>query len=80
MLQLGKHKEALEFAICAQSLAPSGTEAAEKVENLKRHITAGQWLYYCYSIQVLLSEIYSYCSTKQMEKAQFYYYSLIKEL
>nr|GLL48120.1 WD and tetratricopeptide repeats protein 1-like isoform X1 [Ipomoea trifida] len=42
LLQLGKHKEALEFAICAQSLAPSGTEAAEKVENLKKHITAAE--------------------------------------
>lgn len=41
-LQLGKHKEALEFAIGAQSLAPSDSEVALKVESIKEHIAAGK--------------------------------------
>ncbi|VFQ79017.1 unnamed protein product [Cuscuta campestris] len=40
LLQLGKHKEAMEFAMGAQSMAPDGTEAAEKVDSLKRLINA----------------------------------------
>ncbi|KAK4359123.1 hypothetical protein RND71_021352 [Anisodus tanguticus] len=38
--QLGKHNEALEFAIGAQSLAPSDSEVALKVESIKDHIAA----------------------------------------
>ncbi|XP_060199010.1 protein ALTERED SEED GERMINATION 2 isoform X3 [Lycium barbarum] len=40
--QLGKHKEALEFAIGAQSLAPSDSEVALKVESIKEHIAAAE--------------------------------------
>ncbi|KAK4352344.1 hypothetical protein RND71_027862 [Anisodus tanguticus] len=40
--QLGKHKEALEFAIGAQSLAPSDSEVALKVESIKDHIAAAE--------------------------------------
>ena len=40
-LQLGKHKEALDFAVAAQYLSPSDTMAAEKVENIKKHLAAG---------------------------------------
>ncbi|KAF3665899.1 WD and tetratricopeptide repeat protein, putative isoform 4 [Capsicum annuum] len=40
--QLGKHKEALEFAIGAQSLAPSDSEVALKVESIKEHISAAE--------------------------------------
>ncbi|GMI90994.1 ALTERED SEED GERMINATION 2 [Hibiscus trionum] len=36
--QLGKHKEALDFAIAAQCLSPCDTMAAEKVENIKKHL------------------------------------------
>ncbi|XAR62100.1 hypothetical protein NMG60_11016717 [Bertholletia excelsa] len=38
LLQLGKHKEALEFAIAAQSKAPSDSEVTEMVENIKKHL------------------------------------------
>ncbi|KVH98676.1 Tetratricopeptide-like helical [Cynara cardunculus var. scolymus] len=38
LLQLGKHKEALEFAIAAQFSAPSNPEAAEMVENIRKCI------------------------------------------
>lgn len=41
LLQLGKHKEALEFAIAAQFLSPSNSELEEKVEDLKKQIAAG---------------------------------------
>lgn len=40
--QVGKHKEALEFAIGAQSLAPSDSEVALKVESIKEHIAAAE--------------------------------------
>ncbi|KAE8659254.1 WD and tetratricopeptide repeat protein, putative isoform 4 [Hibiscus syriacus] len=36
--QLGKHKEALEFAVPAQCLSPYDTMAAEKVENIIKHL------------------------------------------
>ncbi|XP_022768413.1 WD and tetratricopeptide repeats protein 1-like isoform X2 [Durio zibethinus] len=36
--QLGKRKEALDFAVAAQCLSPSDTMAAEKVENIKKHL------------------------------------------
>ncbi|CAH9129903.1 unnamed protein product [Cuscuta epithymum] len=42
LLQLGKHRDAMEFATCAQALVPFGTEAAEKVENLIKHINAAE--------------------------------------
>ncbi|CAK9148998.1 unnamed protein product [Ilex paraguariensis] len=40
--QLGKHKEALDFAIAAHSLAPSDSEVAEKVENIRKHLAAAE--------------------------------------
>ncbi|TMW89482.1 hypothetical protein EJD97_017119 [Solanum chilense] len=40
--QLGKHKEALEFAIGAQSLATSNSEVALKVESIKEQIAAAE--------------------------------------
>ncbi|OMO57676.1 hypothetical protein COLO4_35194 [Corchorus olitorius] len=42
--QLGKHKEALDFAIAAHTLSPSDTMslAAEKVESIKKHIAAAE--------------------------------------
>ncbi|XP_059631266.1 protein ALTERED SEED GERMINATION 2 isoform X2 [Cornus florida] len=36
--QLGKHKEALDFAIAALTFAPSDSEVAERVENLRKHL------------------------------------------
>lgn len=36
--QLGKHKEAMDFAIAAQFSSPSNPEAAEMVKNLKKHM------------------------------------------
>ncbi|KAL0432668.1 UNVERIFIED_CONTAM: hypothetical protein Slati_2601100, partial [Sesamum latifolium] len=38
---LEKHKEALDFAIAAQSLAPSDPEITERVENIKKDLAAG---------------------------------------
>ncbi|CAN1185442.1 Protein ALTERED SEED GERMINATION 2 [Linum perenne] len=38
--QLGKHKQALDFAVAAQSLAPSNNEVAEWVESMKKNIAA----------------------------------------
>ncbi|CAI0467739.1 unnamed protein product [Linum tenue] len=38
--QLGKHKEALDFAVAAQSMAPSNNEVAEWVETMKKNIAA----------------------------------------
>ncbi|KAE8651395.1 WD repeat protein iqw1 isoform X2 [Cucumis sativus] len=38
--QLGRHKEALDFAFAAQCLAPSNSEVAEKVESIKRDLAA----------------------------------------
>ncbi|KAL4283531.1 hypothetical protein GQ457_16G017000 [Hibiscus cannabinus] len=40
--QLGKHKEALNFAVAAQCLSPSDTLATEKVENLKKHLAVAE--------------------------------------
>ncbi|GKV09451.1 hypothetical protein SLEP1_g20950 [Rubroshorea leprosula] len=40
--QLNKHKEALEFAMAAQCLAPSNTVVAEKVESIKNKISAAE--------------------------------------
>jgi len=40
-LQLGKHKEALDFAVASHSLAPSKSEVAERVENVKKDIVLG---------------------------------------
>ncbi|KAA3454219.1 WD repeat protein iqw1-like [Gossypium australe] len=40
--QLGKHKEALDFAVAAQCLSPYDTMAAEKVENIKKHLAAAE--------------------------------------
>ncbi|XP_015071375.1 WD and tetratricopeptide repeats protein 1 isoform X2 [Solanum pennellii] len=42
LLKLGKHKEALEFAIGAQSLATSNSEVALKVESIKEQIAAAE--------------------------------------
>ncbi|KAL4333295.1 hypothetical protein GQ457_07G024010 [Hibiscus cannabinus] len=39
-LMLGKHKEALDFAVAAQCLSPYDTMAAEKVENRKKKKTS----------------------------------------
>lgn len=46
ILQLGKHREALDFAYAAQCLAPSSSEVAERVENIKKDLAAGLWLLY----------------------------------
>ncbi|XP_023524082.1 WD and tetratricopeptide repeats protein 1-like isoform X2 [Cucurbita pepo subsp. pepo] len=40
--QLGRHKEALDFAFAAQYLAPSNPEVAEKVESVKRDLAAAE--------------------------------------
>ncbi|XVF36615.1 hypothetical protein REPUB_Repub19eG0072400 [Reevesia pubescens] len=40
--QLGKHKEALDFAVAAQCLSPSDTMASEKVESIKKHLAAAE--------------------------------------
>ncbi|PIN00669.1 WD40 repeat protein [Handroanthus impetiginosus] len=39
---LEKHKEALDFAIAAQSLASSDSEIMERVENIKKNIAAAE--------------------------------------
>ncbi|KAL0366368.1 UNVERIFIED_CONTAM: WD and tetratricopeptide repeats protein 1 [Sesamum radiatum] len=41
-LELEKHKEALDFAIAAQSLAPSDPEITERVENIKKDLAAAE--------------------------------------
>lgn len=41
LLQLGRHKEALDFAVASHSLAPSKSEVAERVENVKKDIALG---------------------------------------
>jgi WD and tetratricopeptide repeat-containing protein 1 len=38
---LGKHKEALDFAVASHSLAPSKSEVAERVEKVKKDIVLG---------------------------------------
>ncbi|GAV66810.1 WD40 domain-containing protein [Cephalotus follicularis] len=40
--QLGKHKEALDFAVAAQCVAPSNYAVAEKVEIIKKNIAAAE--------------------------------------
>ncbi|XP_027353621.1 WD and tetratricopeptide repeats protein 1 isoform X2 [Abrus precatorius] len=40
--QLGRHEEALEFAIASHSLAPSKSEVAERVENVKNDIALAE--------------------------------------
>ncbi|XP_073053050.1 protein ALTERED SEED GERMINATION 2 isoform X2 [Primulina eburnea] len=40
LTMLNKHKQALDFAIAAQALAPSDFEVMEKVENIKKSIAA----------------------------------------
>ncbi|XP_054797939.1 protein ALTERED SEED GERMINATION 2 isoform X2 [Prosopis cineraria] len=40
--QLGRHKEALDFAVAAHLLAPSAPEVAERVENVKKDITSAE--------------------------------------
>ncbi|XP_017645924.1 protein ALTERED SEED GERMINATION 2-like [Gossypium arboreum] len=40
--QLGKHKEALNFAVAAQCFSPFDTMAAEKVENLKKQLAVAE--------------------------------------
>ncbi|XP_012067963.1 WD and tetratricopeptide repeats protein 1 isoform X2 [Jatropha curcas] len=40
--QLGKYKEALDFAVAAQHVAPSNTEIAEWVENIKKNLAAAE--------------------------------------
>ncbi|AES73199.2 putative transcription factor WD40-like family [Medicago truncatula] len=40
--QLGKHKEALDFAVASHSLAPSKSEVAERVENAKKDIVLAE--------------------------------------
>ncbi|KAL3514246.1 hypothetical protein ACH5RR_026963 [Cinchona calisaya] len=42
LLQLRKHKEALDFAFAAQSLAPSNSEVLEKVEIIKSRIATAE--------------------------------------
>lgn len=42
LLQLGKYKEALEFAIVAQSMAPSDSEVAATLENIQKHLAAAE--------------------------------------
>ncbi|XP_057469539.1 protein ALTERED SEED GERMINATION 2-like isoform X2 [Actinidia eriantha] len=42
LLQLGKQKEALEFAIAAQAMAPLISEVAETLENIKKHLAAAE--------------------------------------
>ncbi|KAJ8771533.1 hypothetical protein K2173_026710 [Erythroxylum novogranatense] len=40
--QLGKYKEALEFALAAQCSAPSNTEMSEWVENIKKNLASAE--------------------------------------
>lgn len=42
LFQLGKHKEALEFANAARSLAPLDSEVADTVDKIKNHIAAAE--------------------------------------
>ncbi|KAL5982354.1 hypothetical protein ACLOJK_016425 [Asimina triloba] len=41
-LKLGRHKEALEYAMVAHNLAPSNPEASEKVESIKQQLNAAE--------------------------------------
>lgn len=40
-LQLGKLKEALDYAMAAQNLAPSNSEASDRVKSIKEQLTQG---------------------------------------
>ncbi|RDX91704.1 WD and tetratricopeptide repeats protein 1, partial [Mucuna pruriens] len=40
--QLGRHEDALDFAIASHSLAPSKSEVAERVENVKKDIALAE--------------------------------------
>ncbi|XP_021743634.1 WD and tetratricopeptide repeats protein 1-like isoform X1 [Chenopodium quinoa] len=40
--QLGKHKEALDFALAAQSLDPSRAEALDRVESIRKELSAAE--------------------------------------
>lgn len=40
-LQLGRHEDALDFAVASHSLAPLKSEVAERVENVKKDIALG---------------------------------------
>ncbi|KAE9457359.1 hypothetical protein C3L33_10732, partial [Rhododendron williamsianum] len=39
---LGKHKEALEYAMAAHSMAPSDSEVAETLEDIKKHLASAE--------------------------------------
>jgi len=41
LLQLGRHEDALDFAVASHSLAPLKSEVAERVKNLKKVIALG---------------------------------------
>uniref|UniRef100_A0A7C9A7E4 WD and tetratricopeptide repeats protein 1 n=1 Tax=Opuntia streptacantha TaxID=393608 RepID=A0A7C9A7E4_OPUST len=40
--QLGKYKEALDFALAAKCLAPSSAEVAEKVDSIRKQLSAAE--------------------------------------
>ncbi|XP_068638965.1 protein ALTERED SEED GERMINATION 2 isoform X2 [Aristolochia californica] len=40
LLELGKHKEALEYAMVAHHFAPSNYQVSEMVENIKQHLAS----------------------------------------
>ncbi|KAH7849365.1 hypothetical protein Vadar_016831 [Vaccinium darrowii] len=42
LLQVGKHKEALAYAMAAHSMAPSDSEVAETLEEIKKHLAAAE--------------------------------------
>lgn len=41
--QLRKHKEALDFAIAAETLAPSNSEIGRTMESIREELAAGWW-------------------------------------
>jgi WD and tetratricopeptide repeat-containing protein 1 len=43
-LQLGKHKEALEFSIAAQCSAPGNTEVAVLMEDIRKNLATGLYI------------------------------------
>jgi len=47
-MQLGKLKEALEYAVAAQNIAPSNSQASERVLSIRNQLAAGWCLYYLY--------------------------------
>lgn len=42
LLQIGKKKEALDFAIAAKCLCPPNSELEEMIEDLKKQLATGQ--------------------------------------